>query len=53
MFVDVFDHIDFDLNNSQGRAIVTKVNGHNADYMETLTDGDNVEIYWEESRARS
>ena len=37
--------IDFDLSKPQG-AIVTTVNGHNANYMETLYEGDVVEIYW-------
>jgi len=48
VFVDVFDFIDFDLKNSRGRNIVTKLNGHAADYMESLKDGDVIEIYWEE-----
>lgn len=47
VFVDVFSHIDFDLNASGGRAIVTKLNGRNAEYMEPLKDGDTIEIYWE------
>ena len=45
VFVDVFNYIDFDLSKPQG-AIVTTVNGHNANYMETLYEGDVVEIYW-------
>lgn len=48
VFVDVFSFIDFDLNASAGRAIVTKLNGRNAEYMEPLKDGDVIEIYWEE-----
>ena len=52
VFVDVFDVIHFDLKDSRGRAIVTKVNGHNAEYMEELKEGDSVEIYWEESGAK-
>lgn len=53
VFVDIFDFIDFDLKDSRGRTIMTKLNGHNADYMETLRDGDNIEIYWEEGGKRS
>lgn len=49
VFVDVFDFIDFDLKDSRGRKIMTKLNGHNADYMEMLKDGDQIEVYWEES----
>ncbi|MCM1099118.1 MAG: rod shape-determining protein [Ruminococcus flavefaciens] len=48
IFVDIFTYIDFDLNASAGRAIVTKLNGRNAEYMEPLKDGDVIEIYWEE-----
>lgn len=47
VFVDVFSFIDFDLKNSGGRGIVTKLNGRNAEYMEPLKDGDVIEIYWE------
>ncbi len=45
VFVDVFNYIDFDLSKPQG-AIVTTVNGRGANYMETLYEGDVVEIYW-------
>lgn len=49
VFVDVFDYIDFDLSRSNGRAIVTKVNGADAQYTQTLYDGDKIEIYWKET----
>ena len=45
VFVDVFNFINFDLSKPQG-AIVTKVNGHDANYMEELHDKDIIEIYW-------
>ena len=49
VFVDVFDYINFDLHDSRGRSIVTKLNGRNATaYMEEIHDGDTVEVYWEE-----
>lgn len=48
VFVDVFSFIDFDLKASNGRAIVTLLNGRNAEYMEPLADGDVIEIYWKE-----
>lgn len=48
VFVDVFDHIEFDLSKPQGRGIVTKLNGKDAQYMEPLTGGDMIEIYWKE-----
>ncbi|MCM1189397.1 MAG: rod shape-determining protein [bacterium] len=48
VYVDVFSYIDFDLNASAGRSIVTTLNGRNAEYMEPLKDGDVIEIYWKE-----
>ncbi len=45
VFVDVFNFINFDLSKPQG-AIVTTVNGHDANYMEELHDKDIIEIYW-------
>lgn len=46
VFVDVFDVIDFDLSKPQGKNIVTNLNGRPAQYMESLQDGDVIEIYW-------
>ena len=45
IFVDVFDYISFDLPKPQG-AIVTTLNGKQAQFMEELHDGDILEIYW-------
>lgn len=47
VFVDVFDYIDFDLRNPAGRSVVTKINGLDAAYMQSLHEGDKLEIYWE------
>ena len=48
VFVDVFDYIDFDLgaSASAGRSIVTNLNGRPAQFMEPLSEGDVIEIYW-------
>ena len=46
VFVDVFEFIDFDLSKPQGSGIVTKLNGRDAQYMETIHGGDVIEIYW-------
>ena len=46
VFVDVFEHIDFDLSKPQGSGIVTKLNGRDAQYMEEIRSGDMIEIYW-------
>ena len=45
VFVDIFDFIDFDLSKPQG-AIVTTLNGSQAQFMEELHDGDMIEVYW-------
>lgn len=46
VFVDVFEYIDFDLSRPQGRTVVTTLNGKNAQYMEKITEGDEIEIRW-------
>lgn len=48
IFVMVFDYIDFDLSSPQGN-IVLRLNGQRAAYTDVLKDGDNIEIYWDES----
>lgn len=50
VFVDVFDAINFNLTDSRGRNIVTRLNGREAQYMENLKDSDAVEVYWEENK---
>ncbi|MCR5670209.1 MAG: cell division protein FtsA [Butyrivibrio sp.] len=46
VFVDIFDVIDFDLSQPQGRAIVTTLNGATPDYMQKINEGDKIEVYW-------
>ena len=46
VYVDVFDHIDFDLSKPQG-AIVTLLNGSSPDYMQKLNANDKIEVYWQ------
>lgn len=48
VFVEVFDYIQFDLTHANGRSIVTTLNGRPAQYMENLSQGDVIEIYWKE-----
>ena len=48
MFVDIFDFYDFDLKASAGRAIITKLNGSNAQYAAELKDGDEITLGWQE-----
>lgn len=49
IFVDLFEFFDFDLSVQQGKSIVTKLNGRNAQYMEPLSAGDTIEIYWRDN----
>ena len=49
IFVDIFDRITFDLNAGGGRAIITMLNGREAQYNEEIYDGDTIELYWEEN----
>lgn len=46
IYVDVFEKIDFDRSRPKGMGIVTTLNGRPAQYMETIHDGDVLEIYW-------
>lgn len=46
VFVDVFDHIDFDLSNPQSSSVITLLNGREAEYMENLKSGDELTIKW-------
>lgn len=46
VFVDIFDFYEFDLGNSQGRNIVTLLNGQPAQHFEELHSGDVINIYW-------
>lgn len=46
VFVDVFDAIDFDLSKPQGRSVVTILNGGTPDYLQSIKEGDKIEVYW-------
>ncbi|MCR5250881.1 MAG: rod shape-determining protein [Lachnospiraceae bacterium] len=48
VFVDVFDHIDFDLQKVKGTRLITDLNGHKAEYMEPVHSGDEIVIRWED-----
>ncbi|MBR6256270.1 MAG: rod shape-determining protein [Lachnospiraceae bacterium] len=47
VFVDVFDYIDFDLQNVKGTRLITDLNGHKAEYMEPIDNGAEIVIRWE------
>ena len=46
IFVDIFEHIGFDLTEPKGN-LVLKVNGKDAEYMASLNNGDIIEISWD------
>lgn len=46
IFVDIFDFYEFDLTASNGRAIITNLNGKNAQFSAALEDGDKIELGW-------
>lgn len=48
VFVDIFDFYEFDLKASAGRAVVTKLNGENAQFSAVLKDGDEITLGWQE-----
>ena len=47
VFVDVFDVINFDTKNVKGKVLVTNLNGKTAEYLKVLSEGDVLDIYWE------
>ncbi|MEE3380008.1 MAG: cell division FtsA domain-containing protein [Lachnospiraceae bacterium] len=48
MFIDIFNVIDFDTNQSHGRGVYTTINGNPCGYMDAIKDGDVIEIGWVE-----
>lgn len=49
IFVDIFDFYEFDLSASAGRAIITNLNGQNAQFGAELKTGDQIELGWKEN----
>lgn len=49
IFVDIFEVYDFDLTVSNGRAIITRLNGQNAQFTSELNEGDEIELAWKEN----
>ena len=48
VLVDIFEYISFDLNAGNGRRIIVKLNGESPSYMQEISDGDVIEVYWQE-----
>ena len=48
IFVDIFDYIDFDLKDSRGRKIITRIDGVPvANYMQEISKGAVIDVFWE------
>ena len=48
IFVDIFDFYPFDLNAGNGRPVITKLNGGDAQFTAVLKEGDQIELGWKE-----
>ena len=48
IFVDIFDHIDFDRSRPQG-SLIMKINGNDASFTDVLKDNDHIQVYWKEN----
>lgn len=49
VFVDVFDHINFDISKPQGILVLT-LNGNKANYTDFLKSGDVINISWRQMK---
>lgn len=47
LFIDLFNHIDFDLTDPKG-ILKLKLNGADANYTDAIKPGDVIDIYWKE-----
>ena len=45
IFVEIFNHIDFDIKIPKG-ILELRLNGDRANYTDILKNGDNIEIFW-------
>ena len=48
IFVDILDVYPFDLSTATSSHLITKVNEKVADFTTSLSDNDNIDMYWEE-----
>jgi sulfur carrier protein ThiS len=48
IFVNIFDYYEFDLSESGGRSVITRLNGESAPYTAELKSGDKIELGWQE-----
>lgn len=52
VFIDIFDHIDFDRSNVKGKLVLSH-NGQPAEYTAPLRPGDDIWIYWDQEETAS
>lgn len=50
-FVDMLNYVDIDPKNPKGN-IMLKLNGKDAAYLDSVTDGDKIEIYWQTNNVK-
>ena len=48
IFSDIFQKIDFDATPHGKKRVVTYINGRKCGYADPLSEGDKIEIRWEE-----
>ncbi|MCR5304190.1 MAG: rod shape-determining protein [Lachnospiraceae bacterium] len=46
MFANVFDFIDVDVTSMHGTSLTTLLNGRPAEFLESVKEGDIIEVYW-------
>ena len=46
IFVDIYNVINFDPSESNGRPLITKINGRKCGYSDELHENDEIEVYW-------
>ncbi len=51
IFVDIFDFYPFDLNAGKGE-LITDLNGSKAEFMGALSEGDVIELRWNDNRKK-
>ena len=51
IFVDVYNLINFDPNEGNGRPLVIKINGEKCGYADPLHENDEVEVFWEDKES--
>lgn len=51
IYADIFNVIDFDVNEANGRRVVTQINGNDCSYADPIVAGDSITIAWQDRTA--